>query len=330
MSFDNNNTQHTDWEDFAKRLAVNTARLTSDLNDPNADIWREIRRNTGYPNSYHEIKPKPPEQINLPEFRPSFIPQPQRRRNPFSSPPTPSFKNWGEFAEWLEKSMPTNVEIPKDTKPINLQELKKYYEQPNRKPEFKPAPSKPVNTPPELKPLFQPKEKDPFYRLWVMFNYACDNINDKSIRGFNEFYNLGKMPIQKFSGNWPPKYDEDNPGFISHKDVSDITFEDYLGEKINGGDPSKHYAKWSDTDPIYGIKPNNAAGAFVKGYLTRQVDRYTPLKILVNILTNKNSILRFLDKTKKSIEQFQDIQGAIEDVKKFKENQESSERQYEK
>ena len=45
MSFNNNNTRHTGWEDFAKRLAERTVSLTSDLNDPNADIWKEVRRN---------------------------------------------------------------------------------------------------------------------------------------------------------------------------------------------------------------------------------------------------------------------------------------------
>ena len=320
MSFNNNNTRHTGWEDFAKRLAERTVSLTSDLNDPNADIWKEIRRNVEYPNSYPEIKPKLPERLNLPEFRPSFIPQSQRKGNPFRNPPTPSFKNWEEYSEWLLKDLPKPPGVPKNAKPLKWWEINKDYIHQNDYPEIRSSLPKQINAP-ELIPSFTPKEKSLLWRTLARYNFADDNFNDRVIRGINEMLYLSRYPYLKMKGAWPPKYDANNQELIRHKNVDAITIDDYMMEKFNGGDPSKWYAKWSDIDPIYGIRPKTKAGIFLKGYLTRQMDRHLPSNLMINLLPAKLTILDKLDKIKQPIEQAQDLMGAYDDVKKFEQDQ---------
>lgn len=313
--------EYSSWDEYTRKLAEDAVHQVLTRKNPNAKALRTVRRNLGLPNEYLEFKPKEPEQYNLPEFKSSTQADYFKEENLFKSPPMPSFSNWEEYSEWLLKDLQKNVELPEGTKPTNLQVLKKYYDQPYRKPEFKPAPPQPVKPPPEFKPLFLPKEKKLLFRLWVLYNYVRDNVDDRSVRGVNELYNLGKIPFQMTRGNWPPKYDENNPGFISHKDVRAITFDDYLDEIINGGDPSKRYAKWSDIDPVYSIRPKTKAGTFVKGYLTRRMDRHLPSDLLINLLPAKLTILKKLNKIKESIEQAQDLMGAYDDVKKFDQDQ---------
>lgn len=315
------NPWYTCQDKFIKDLAKEAVLRSQDLNSPNAESWKNIKRNTGFPNEYLEFKPKEPEQYNLPEFKPSSQTDYFKKEDPFKHPPTPSFKNWEEVAEWLEKGMPTNVEIPKNAKPTNLQALKTYYDQPYRKPEFKPASPQPVKAPPELKPFVNLREDNPFLDAWALYNYTQDNINDSSIRGVNVLFNLGKYGTQKLKGEWPPKYDESNPGFISHKNAKGITYDDYLEEMVNGGNPKKRYATWSDTDPIYSIRPQTKTGVFWKGYLTRQMDKYPPTKIAELILTRGARFLDPIDQIMLLTGHAKDLYDAYKDVKEFEKNE---------
>ena len=312
--------EHSSRDEYIRKLAEDAVNQVLTHKNPNGQAWQTVRRNLGLPNDYLEFKPRKPELYNLPEFRPSFIPKPQRKGNPFRNPPTPSFKNWEEYSEWLLKDLPKPPGVAKNAKPLKWWEINKDYIHQNDYPEIRSSLPKQINAP-ELIPSFTPKEKSLLWRTLARYNFADDNFNDRVIRGINEMLYLSRYPYLKMKGAWPPKYDANNPELIRHKNVDAITIDDYMMEKLNGGDPSKWYAKWSDIDPIYGIRPKTKAGIFAKGYLTRQMDRHLPSNLMINLLPAKLTILDKLDKIKQPIEQAQDLMGAYDDVKKFEQDQ---------
>ncbi|MBR5901689.1 hypothetical protein IKZ40_05010 [bacterium] len=320
ISYFSEEPEYSSWDEYTRKLAEDAVHQVLTRKNPNAKALRTVRRNLGLPNEYLEFKPKEPEQYNLPEFKPSIQTDYFKKENPFNQHPTPSFKNWEEYSKWLLKDLPKPSSIPKNAKPLKWWEINKDYIHQNDYPEIRSSLPKQANAP-ELIPSFTPKEKRLLWRTWVRYHFARDNFNDRSIRGINEMLYLLRYPYLKMKGAWPPKYDEKNPELIRHKNVNDITIDDYMMEKLNGGDPNRWYAKWSDTDPIYGIKPKTKAGTFVKGYLTRRMNRHLPSDLIMDLLPMKLTILNKLDKIKDPIEQVQDLIGAYDDVKKFDQDQ---------
>ena len=154
--------EYSSWDEYTRKLAEDAVHQVLTRKNPNAKALRTVRRNLGLPNEYLEFKPKEPEQYNLPEFKSSTQADYFKEENLFKSPPMPSFSNWEEYSEWLLKDLQKNVELPEGTKPTNLQVLKKYYDQPYRKPEFKPAPPNLLNRLLSLSRFFCPKRKNYF------------------------------------------------------------------------------------------------------------------------------------------------------------------------